>query len=72
MGFYRFMVWLNLLAYQECVSLQGTVTRDEYFFMAYKIKSVLCVYALVVFKILYVFIAKKIKCQVFTCFFENT
>ncbi len=40
--------------------------------MAYKVKSVLSVYALVVFKVLFVFIAKKIKCQVFTCFFENT
>ncbi len=46
------MVWLNILAYQECVSLQGTVTQDEYFFMAYKIKSVLSVYALEVFIIL--------------------
>jgi hypothetical protein len=40
--------------------------------MTYKVKSVLSVYELVVFKILFVFIAKKIKCQVFTCFFENT
>ncbi len=41
--------------------------------MAYEVKSVLSVYALmVVFKVLIVFIAKKIKCQVFTCFFENT
>ncbi len=43
-----------------------------FFLMAYKVKSVLSVYALVVFKVLFVFIAKKIKCQAFTCFFENT
>jgi hypothetical protein len=41
------------------------------FLMAYKVRSVLSVYALVVFKILFVFLAKKIKYQVFTCFFEN-
>jgi len=40
--------------------------------MVYKVKSVLSVYAQVVIKILFVFIDKKIKCQVFTCFFENT
>jgi hypothetical protein len=40
--------------------------------MAYKVKSapVLSVYALVVFKFCFVFIAKKIKRQVFTCFLQ--
>ncbi len=46
-----------------------TVSRDEFFLMAYKVKSVLSLDVLVVFKILFAFIAKKIKCQIFTCFF---
>ncbi len=39
------------------------------FLMAYKVESVLSVYALEKF---FVLSAKEIKCQVFTCFFENT
>jgi hypothetical protein len=41
-------------------------------FFAYEAKLVLFVCELVVFKFVFVFNAKKIKCQVFTCFFENT
>jgi hypothetical protein len=37
--------------------------------MAYKVESVFSVYSL---ENCFVLIAKEIKCQVFTCFFENT
>jgi hypothetical protein len=51
--------------------LEGLSHEMYIFLMAYKVTSVLPVYARVVFKILFVFIAKKIKCfyaNVFTCF----
>jgi hypothetical protein len=51
------------------VSLKGLCHEMNIFLLLYKVNLVLSVYALVVFKILFV---KKIKCQVFTCFFENT
>ncbi len=58
--------------FNSFLGLQGLCHEITIFLMAYQVKSVLSVYALVVFKNFFVFIAKKIKFQVFTAFFENT